>query len=158
MSIRVLAAGALTTVQDAGRRGSRALGVGRAGAVDPYAHAIANLLVGNAADAAALEITLSGPRLEFQSDARIAICGAQVDARVGDVTIPGWRPIALPAGSVLSVGACHDGARAYLAIAGGLHADRLLRSASTDLRGGFGGIAGRALVAGDVIDVSGAAS
>ena len=158
MSIRVLAPGALTTVQDAGRQGSRALGVGRAGALDPYAHAIANLLVGNAADAAALEITLAGPRLEFLSDARIAICGAQVDARVGDIAIPGWRPIALPAGSLLSVGACRDGARAYLAIAGGFRAENVLGSASTDLRGGFGGIAGRALAAGDVLDAMAEAS
>jgi biotin-dependent carboxylase-like uncharacterized protein len=158
MSIRVLAAGALTTVQDAGRHGSRALGVGGAGALDPYAHAIANLLVGNAADAPALEITLTGPRLEFQSNARIALCGAQVDARVGDVAIPGWRPVAVPAGSWLSVGACRDGARAYLAVAGGFRADNVRGSASTDLRGGFGGIAGRALVAGDVLDVGGETS
>ena len=74
--IRVLAPGALTTVQDGGRVGSRALGVGCAGALDPYAFAIANLLVGNAADAPALEITLAGPRLQFDSGARIALCGA----------------------------------------------------------------------------------
>lgn len=149
MSIRVLTPGALTMVQDGGRDGSRALGVGRAGALDPFAHAVANLLVGNVVDAAALEITLAGPRLEFRSGARIAICGAQVDARIGDVAIPGWRPVAVPAGASLSVGACRDGARAYVAVAGGLVADIVLDSASTDLRGGFGGIAGRALQAGD---------
>ena len=152
MSIRVLAPGALTTVQDRGRHGSRALGVGCAGALDPHAHAVANLLVGNADDAPALEITLTGPRLEFPSGARIAICGAQVDASVGAVAIPGWRPIALPAGAVLSIGACRSGARAYLAVAGGVHVERVLSSASTDLRGGFGGIGGRALAAGDVIE------
>ena len=158
MSIRVLAAGALTTVQDGGRDGRRTLGVGCAGALDPVAHAVANLLVGNAADAPALEITLAGPRLQFDAGARVAICGAQVDARVGDIPIPGWRPIALPAGSVLSVGACRVGARAYLAVAGGIRVDAVLGSASTDLRGGFGGIAGRALVAGDVVDIAGATS
>ena len=158
MSIRVLAPGALTTMQDRGRHGSRALGVGCSGALDPYAHAVANLLVGNADDAPALEITLTGPRLEFPSGARIAICGAQVDARVGAVAIPGWRPIALPAGAVLSIGACRTGARAYLAIAGGMHVERVLCSASTDLRGGFGGIGGRALAAGDVIEGSDGAS
>ena len=155
MTIRVLAPGLLTTVQDGGRHGSRALGVGHAGALDPYAHAVANLLVGNAADAPALEITLTGPRLQFDSGARVAICGAHVDARVDALPIPCWRPIALPAGSVLSIGACRDGARAYVAITGGFRADTVLGSASTDLRGGFGGSAGRALVAGDVLDVNG---
>jgi len=155
MSIRVLAAGALTTVQDGGRQGHRALGVGCAGALDPYAHAVANLLVGNPADAPVLEITLAGPRLEFKSGARIAICGAQVDARVGSLTIPGWRPIALPAGAVLSIGSCRSGARGYLAIAGGLRIDTVLGSASTDLRGGFGGIGGRALAAGDMLEDDG---
>jgi antagonist of KipI len=152
MSIRVLAPGALTTVQDRGRHGSRALGVGCAGALDPHALAVANLLVGNAGDAPALEVTLTGPRLEFTSGARIAICGAQVDARVGAVAIPGWRPIALPPGAVLSIGACRSGARAYLAVAGGVHVEPVLSSASTDLRGGFGGMGGRALAAGDLLD------
>lgn len=158
MTIRVLAPGALTTVQDGGRAGCRALGVGCAGALDPYAFAIANLLVGNAADAPALEVTLAGPRLQFDSGARIAICGAQIDARVGDSPIPGWRPIALPPGSVLSIGGCRDGARAYVAFAGGIRVEAVLGSASTDLRGGFGGIAGRALVAGDFFDIGGETS
>ena len=158
MSIRVLASGALTTVQDGGRDGSRARGVGCAGALDPYAHAVANLLVGNAAGAPALEITLAGPRLQFDAGARIAICGAQVDARIDGIPIAGWRPIALPAGSVLSIGACRDGARTYLAFAGGVRVETVLGSASTDLRGGFGGIAGRALVAGDDFDIVGETS
>ena len=149
--IRVLAPGALTTVQDGGRVGSRALGVGCAGALDPYAFAIANALVGNAADMPVLEITLAGPRLQFAHGARIALCGAQVAARVGATSIPGWRPVALPPGALLSIGACRDGARAYLAVAGGIRADAVLGSASTDLRGSFGGSAGRAIAAGDVL-------
>ena len=156
--IRVLAPGALTTVQDGGRVGSRALGVGCAGALDPYAFAIANLLVGNAADAPALEITLAGPRLQFDSGARIALCGAQVAAGAGEVPIPCWRPVALPPGALLSIGACRDGARTYLAVAGGIHVDTVLASASTDLRGGFGGSAGRAIATGDVLHVAGDAS
>jgi len=153
MSVRVLAPGALTTVQDGGRQGSRALGVGRSGALDPHAQAIANLLVGNGADAAVLEITLAGPRLRFDGAARIAICGARVDARADDVPIPGWRPIGLPAGTRLTIGACRDGARAWLAVAGGFQVDAILGSRSTDLRGGFGGGNGRALIAGDVLEI-----
>lgn len=156
MSVRVLAPGALTTVQDGGRRASRALGVGCSGALDPHAAAIANLLVGNAADAAVLEITLAGPRLQFDTAARIAICGAQVDTRADDTPIPGWRPIGVPAGTRLSIGACRDGARAWLAIAGGFQVDPVLGSRSADLRGGFGGVGGRALIAGDVLEADAA--
>ena len=154
MSVRVIAPGFLTTVQDLGRSGSRHMGVGCAGALDTYSHTIANLLVGNLGDAATLEITLAGPRLHFGQAARIAICGADIDAHVGKIAIPGWRPILLPAGSVLALGVCRRGARAYLSVAGGgfVVAD-VVKSASTDLRGGFGGFKGRALIAHDELDI-----
>ncbi len=154
MSVRVIAPGLLTTVQDLGRTGSRHMGVGGAGALDTYSHTIANLLVGNPGDAPTLEINLAGPRLHFGQAARIAICGADIDAHVGKIAIPGWRPILLPAGSVLALGACRRGARAYLAVAGGgFVVAEVLNSASTDLRGGFGGFQGRALIALDELDI-----
>ncbi|MEO6137632.1 MAG: biotin-dependent carboxyltransferase family protein [Luteimonas sp.] len=154
MSVRVVTPGLLTTVQDLGRTGSRHMGVGCAGALDAYSHTIANLLVGNRPDSATLEITLAGPRLHFGQAARIAICGADIDAHVGKIAIPGWRPIPLPAGSVLALGACRRGARAYLAVAGGGFAvPEVLNSTSTDLRGGFGGFQGRALIAHDELDI-----
>ncbi|HET6434425.1 MAG TPA: biotin-dependent carboxyltransferase family protein [Xanthomonadaceae bacterium] len=151
MSVEVLAPGLLTTVQDGGRAGWRHLGVGVAGALDPYAHALANLLVGNAPDAAALEITLAGPRLRFERAVEIALCGADIDARCDGIALPRARPLRLPAGSELALGACRMGARAYLAVAGGIAVEPVLGSRSTDLRGGFGGLAGRALRAGDVL-------
>lgn len=154
MGIRVLAPGAMTTVQDHGRTGCRHLGVGQAGALDAYSHAIANLLVGNAADAATLEITLTGPTLAFAKDAVVAVCGADVDMRVDGIELPGWRPIRLPGGATVSIGACRKGARAYLAVAGGIRVAPVLGSASTDLRGGFGGVHGRALMRGDVLDTA----
>lgn len=157
MSIHVLAPGLLTTLQDDGRRGWRHLGIGCAGALDAFSHAVANRLVGNA-DAPALEITLAGPRLRFDRAARIAICGAEIDAHADGSGLPGWRRIDLPAGSTLVFGGCRRGARAYLAIAGGFAAPRALGSASTDLRGGFGGLHGHALVAGDVLSAAGAAA
>ncbi len=149
MSMRVESAGLLTSIQDRGRTGFRHLGVGVAGALDSHSLAIANLLVGNAADAAVLEITLTGPTLAFERAACIAICGAEIDAGIGELRIPGWRRIDIPAGSRLKFGACRRGARAYLAVAGGFAVPRVLGSASTDLRAGFGGIEGRALKAGD---------
>lgn len=150
----MLAPGLLTTVQDHGRIGSRHLGVGSAGALDAHSHAIANLLVGNAIDASTLEITLAGPRLWFDQSVRVALCGADIDARVGDITVPGWRPMWLPANTTLALGACRRGARAYLALAGGFVVPSVLGSASTDLRGGFGGFEGRALAAGDVLETA----
>lgn len=151
MSIRVLAPGLLSTLQDGGRHGWRHLGVGCAGALDAFSHAVANRLVGNGDDAATLEITLAGPRLRFDRAARIAVCGAEIDAQVDGVEVPGWRRIDIPARTTLAFGGCRRGARAYLAVAGGFAAARVLGSASTDLRGGFGGMHGRALVAGDVL-------
>jgi biotin-dependent carboxylase-like uncharacterized protein len=155
MTIRVLAPGLLSTLQDGGRHRWRHLGVGCAGALDAFSHAVANRLVGNDVDAATLEITLSGPHLRFDHAARIAICGAEIDAHADGIELPGWRRIDLPARTTLAFGGCRRGARAYLAVAGGFPAPRVLGSASTDLRGGFGGHDGRALATGDVLTLAG---
>ena len=153
-TIEVLTPGLQTTVQDLGRAGHRHLGVGAAGALDAYSLRVANRLVGNADGAAALEITLQGPRLRFARATRIALTGADIDAHVDGIAIPGWRPVDLPAGSELVLGPCRRGARACLAVAGGFEVDAILGSASTDLRAGFG----RALVAGDTLDAASVAN
>lgn len=149
MSLTILTAGLLSSVQGRTRNGWRHLGVGGSGALDTFSFSVANLLVGNAADAAAIEITLSGPRMHFAHAARIAICGAEIDANLDGHALPNWRRIDIPAESELRLGACRRGARAYLAIAGGFDIERVLGSTSTDLRAGFGGVNGRALQAGD---------
>ncbi len=154
MSVHVLAPGLATTLQDGGRRGLRHLGIGAAGALDPWAHALANRLVGNTGDAATLEIALAGPRLRFDRAVRIALCGARIDAQAGVIALPCDRPIDLPAGCELRLGACRSGARAYLAVAGGFAVPVVLGSASTDVRGGLGGMRGRALAAGDVLPLA----
>ena len=154
---RVIAPGSLTTVQDRGRNGWRQLGVGRAGALDPASAALANRMVGNPSDAAVLEITLIGPTLELPQPARIALCGATIDARFEDAqnrihTIPCGRPVDLPAG-LLRLGTIRSGLRMWLAVAGGFDVPHVLGSRSTDLRGGFGGFHGRALRGGDALPV-----
>jgi antagonist of KipI len=153
MTITVLASGLQTSVQDAGRFGHRHLGVGTAGALDGYSLRVGNLLVGNVENSAALEITLGGPRLRFDRAVRIAITGADIDAQADGVAIPSWRPTELPAGCELALGACRRGARAYLAIAGGLQVPAVLGSASTDLRAGFGGLEGRCVATGDSLSL-----
>lgn len=151
MSLDVLAPGLATTVQDGGRRGLRAIGIGEGGAADRFSLAVANLLVGNEPGAAVLEIALTGPTLRLRRATTIALCGATIDAHVDGLPIPGWRPIALPAGSVLALGACRRGARVCLACDGGIAVPRVLGGHGTDLRGGFGGYEGRALRSGDAL-------
>lgn len=155
MSLEVLAPGPQTTVQDLGRCGWRHLGVARGGALDPEAAMLANRLVGNAPDAAVLELTLHGPTLRLHRPVRLAICGARVDATFEPdahppCVVPAGRPVALPPGT-LRLKSLRAGARAWVAVAGGLDVPLVLGSRSTDLRGGFGGVEGRALRAGDVI-------
>lgn len=155
--LRVLAPGAATTVQASARDGWRHVGVSRGGALDPAQAALANHLVGNTFDAAVLEIALGGPTLAFDAPIRIALCGAPIDAAFdnGDGVrriVPNGRPVALPAGR-LKLGSIRHGLRAWLAIAGGIDVPVVLVSRSTDLRGGFGGIGGRTLQAGDALQL-----
>lgn len=147
--VEIESPGLLTTVQAAARQGLRHLGVASGGPADPWAHALANLLAGNPVAVAALEITLAGPSLRFAKATRIALCGADIEAHADGIAVPCHRPVDLPAGARLVLGACRGGARSYLAVAGGFALPEVLTSASTDLRGGFGGCGGRALRAGD---------
>lgn len=153
LRIHVLHGGLQTSVQAGPRQGLGALGVRCAGALDAYSQTIANLLVGNAKHAPVLESALLGPTLRFEQAARIAICGADCDVRVDGLTIAQWRPVLLPAGSTLRLGACTHGARSVLAIAGDWQLEPVLGSISTDLPGGFGGVQGRALQAHDVLEL-----
>jgi antagonist of KipI len=151
MSITVLKPGLLTSVQDGGRPRYAALGVGRAGAIDWPAWRLANALVGNAGDEAALEFTLVGPTLRFAQPAVIALTGASVDARANEQSLPGWTCCILPAGSVLRLGGMRQGCRGYLAVRGGLASPAVLGSRSTDLHARLGAFGGRAVQEGDVL-------
>ena len=146
MSIRVVRPGLLTTVQDLGRHGLQHLGLCPGGAMDPVSLALANALVGNPPGAAALEITVIGPELLFEHDTLVALCGAEFQG-----AIPHNRPLLARAGERLSVGRAERGARAYLAVAGGLAIEPVLGSCSTYLPGHFGGLHGRALRHGDAL-------
>lgn len=146
--IELLQAGLLTTIQDAGRYGQAALGIGQAGPMDRIAARLANWLVGNDGAAPLLEINLAGPRLRFNRDSCIALAGAQVEANVDGAAVAGWTPWPVARGSVLDCRALRRGARAYLAVAGGIAADAVLGSCSTDVNAGLGPLGGTALAAG----------
>jgi len=146
----VMSAGFLTTVQDLGRPGYAALGVSASGAADPIALRIGNRLVGNEPAAAGLEMTLVGASFRFESDACVALTGAEPGAAVAGRPVPCWQACAVAAGEVLTCGPLRGGARAYLCVRGGVEVPHVLGSASTHLTTGLGGLAGRALRAGDL--------
>ncbi len=144
MTLRILRPGILMTVQDEGRHGYQHLGLCPGGAMDPVALVLANALVGNGVDEAALEITVLGPDLEFAQDTLVALCGAEFEA-----SLPLNRPVLVEAGNPVHIGRAMRGARGYLAIAGGIALDPVLGSRSTYLPGQFGGYEGRTLRRGD---------
>lgn len=153
MSVSVLKPGLLSTLQDGGRRGHAAIGVGRAGAMDVPAWRLANALVGNRGDEAALECTLLGPTLRFERDAWIALTGAPIQAHIGAFELPPWSACQIPAGSVLQLGGMPVGCRSYLAVRGGFDVAPVLGSRSSDLHARLGYEGGRALQAGDVLSI-----
>lgn len=148
-SVLVKKAGIFTTIQDRGRIGSRMLGIGPGGPMDPAAASIANALVGNHQAEAYLEVHFPAPRLEFRSSTVIAICGAQLSPMIDDRPVANWQPIIVEKGSSLSFSNRSHGNRAYIAFYGGIDADEWLGSRSTNTKAGFGGHNGRRLVDGD---------
>jgi antagonist of KipI len=153
MSISVLKPGLLTTVQDQGRFGYQHTGLVVSGALDVVALRTANLLVGNPDNLAGLECTLRGPALRFEADALLALTGADLAATIAGQPVPLGRPVAVRAGTVLVFGASKTSGRAWLALAGGVAVPPVLGSRATYLRAALGGLAGRALRAGDVLPV-----
>jgi antagonist of KipI len=145
VSIRVLKPGMLTTLQDSGRNGYQHYGVPVSGAMDMFSHRVANILVGNHEDEATLEITLQGPRLEFDRDTLIAICGGDLSPAIGGAEVPEGKAVRVRAGSVLQFGDCRTGCRAYLAVRGGFDVPRVMGSRSTYETAQLGGVQGRAL-------------
>jgi KipI family sensor histidine kinase inhibitor len=152
-AIVVARPGFLTTVQDLGRFHFGHLGVSASGAADPVSLRIGNLLVGNAEGAPALEITLVGGVFTFRRPALVALTGADMQAALGDETLPPSRAVAVAPGQTLCCGPARAGARAYLCVRGGISVPAVLGSASTHLASGLGGHAGRALRAGDTLHI-----
>lgn len=153
MSLYILRPGLLTTVQDLGRYGYQQDGIIVSGAMDAAALRVANLLVGNAESAAGLEITLLGPRIQFEADHLIALTGANLSPTLNGQSVGLHRPVWVTAGTELAFGKAMAGCRTYLAVAGGVAVPLVLSSRSTYLRAGFGGHEGRALRAGDGLPV-----
>ena len=152
-SLKVVRGGMLTTIQDLGRWGHQAEGVPVAGPMDPIAHRVANRLVANADEAAALEITLVGPELEASGDVVCAVSGAQFELEVDGQRVASGRPFGLRHGARLRFGRRVAGARAVLAVRGGIDVPPTLGSRATSMISRMGPFGGRVLTTGDVLPI-----
>ncbi len=150
-TFEILDPGLLTTVQDRGRYGYQRYGVPVSGAMDQFALRMANLMAGNDQAAAALEVTVRGPKIEFHTSTWIAVTGADISPEIDDRPVPMWESLEIEEGSILEFGDLRDGMRAYIAVRGGIDVPVIMGSRSTYLKGRFGGLEGRALQAGDLL-------
>jgi antagonist of KipI len=153
-ALHIVKPGLLTSVQDLGRYGDQASGVPVAGPMDTFSHRLANQLAGNDIDAATLEITLIGPEIVVDADTTMAIAGGQFEATCDDRPLPLGASFAVSRGQRIKFGRVMEGARAYLAVAGGIQVAPLLGSRATHIVSRMGGFNGRALAAGDRIPIA----
>jgi biotin-dependent carboxylase-like uncharacterized protein len=153
MAIKVRQPGLLTTVQDTGRFGEYALGMPPSGAMDVFSYQVGNYLVGNEEGTAGLEITYFGPELEFTEAAIIAVTGAEMPPKINGEEAPTWEALEVGDGDVLSFDYLKNGARSYLAVAGGIDVPVFMHSRSTYTLIGLGGHEGRALQEGDELEI-----
>ncbi len=151
MAIEVRKPGLATTVQDLGRPGYYNVGIPLSGAMDRTALRVANMLVGNDEGAAALECVFLGPELAFAADTTVAVTGAELPPKLDGQPRETWTSFPVKAGQVLSFDFLKRGARAYLAVAGGIDVPVVLGSRSTYALGALGGVEGRPLKAGDML-------
>ncbi len=156
MSILVVKPGMLTSVQDRGRMGMAALGVCHSGPMDTTLFRLAQALAGSDTESAALEITVTGPVLQFNAGCRLALTGDFARPKIDGVAVGCWRPLTIEAGAELDCGPLRSGVRGYLAIAGGISVEPVMGSRATDLNAGIGPNEGRALQAGDVLPMTAA--
>ena len=128
--INVIRAGFFSTIQDQGRIGFQNYGVPVSGVMDAYSAKLANLILGNNAGEAVLEITMTGPTLQFQSNTLLSISGANMLPKLNDSEIRMNSVISAYANDVLSFGKLSEGFRCYLAVAGGFKTEEIMGSKS----------------------------
>ena len=157
MAIEIVNPGLATTVQDLGRPGYYHIGIPISGGMDRFALQAANLLVGNDPGAAVLEAVFMGPQIRFAADRTVAVTGAELPPKVDGEPRETWTSFRVKAGQTLSFDFLKTGARAYIAIGGGIDVPVVLGSRSTYALGALGGHEGRALQAGDSLKLGSAA-
>ena len=151
MSLTIIKPGLLDTIQDLGRTGYSRLGINAGGVMDRYAAPVANMLVGNDAREAVIEIHFPGAQVLFEQNTLISITGGDFGALINDEPIPLWHPIVVRKNAVLHFPKWQYGSRCYLAVHGGFCVNKWLNSYSTHLKAGAGGFQGRKLEKGDEV-------
>lgn len=153
MSIKIITPGLLTTVQDCGRFGYQASGFSVSGVMDMRSYKIANILAGNAENLAVLEMTMLGVTVEFTQNTVFALTGGDFSPTLNGDSVKMYQTVYANAGDVLKLGAAKTGSRGYLAVLGGIDVPLVMGSRSTNLKCKIGGYCGRALKAGDVLEI-----
>lgn len=154
--IEVQSPGMFTTVQDLGREGFGPMGVSPSGAADPTSLRLGNVLAGNPETAAGLEMTLLGGSFRFPVGAVAAVTGSDFGATLDGSPVESWKPFEIGPGQTLRLGPTRSGARCYLCVQGGIEVKLFLGSASTHILSGLGGLDGRQLKKGDVLQIGAA--
>lgn len=152
MSIKIINAGMLSTIQDGGRFGVMKYGFTQSGAMDSKAMSTANILVGNEPECAVIETTLLGITAEFTENTVIALSGGDFSAAINGTPIKRNKAYAVNAGDTLAMSYAKSGVRGYLAVSGGFDVPEVMGSRSTNLKSQIGGFFGRKLAACDIIN------
>jgi len=153
MSLTIIKAGLLDTVQDLGRYGFGSWGINPGGVMDRYATQLANILAGNETHEAVIEMHFPGPQILFNQNALISITGADFTPVLNDQPVSLWTPILVRRNTILQFSQWKQGARCYLAVHGGLGIEKWLNSYSTNTKACAGGWQGRRLEKGDEINL-----
>jgi biotin-dependent carboxylase-like uncharacterized protein len=150
-AFEVLDPGILTTIQDLGRYGFSQFGVPPSGALDAFSLRVGNLLVGNPEGEASIETTVMGLKLKTLREVVMAVTGGDLSPELNGEPLEMWRTHLLVEGDVISFRKVRTGCRAYLAMSGGFSVPKIMGSRSTYLSGKFGGLEGRPLRRGDIL-------
>lgn len=150
-AFKVIVPGAYTTVQDKGRFGYQRFGIPPVGALDLFAYRVANMLVGNPEDAAVLEITVMGPRMEVLAETDVAVTGGEAIIRLNNQAVENWCSFRVKPGDVLNIIQVKGGCRSYLAVIGGIDVPSVMGSRSCYVGAKIGGHEGRILAKDDIL-------
>ena len=156
-AIKVISPGGYTTIQDRGRFGFQHMGIPVSGSLDNFSFVMANLLVGNPENLAAMEMTIIGPHLEVRKEMDIALTGSKMNISINDTPVQQWRSIRVKPGDSLTIGPVKSGCRSYLAFTGGIDVPKIMGSYSTYAGAGIGGFKGRNLQKDDMLETGKAA-
>ncbi len=151
-AIKIISPGGYTTIQDKGRFGFQHMGIPVSGSLDNFSFVMANLLVGNPENLAAMEITIIGPCLEVRKEMDIALTGAKMDISINDNPVQQWRSIRVKPGDIITISQVQSGCRSYLAFTGGIDIPEVMGSFSTYAGAGIGGFKGRHLPKNDILE------